>query len=344
MQVQNLRGATSSQCRNLFSIIIPNFNGENFLHDCLQSIMRSRYAHFEVIVVDNNSTDNSLEILRQFVDQKRIRLLPLEENVHYAKANNIGIKHSKGEFLIFLNNDTKVDENWLEGILGTFTKDKQIDAVQCMVRNMVERETCSKGGTLDYSGRLIPVEYLWQRNANLESERRIFWGTGAALAIRRSALDRVHGFDPNLPTDEVDLCWRINLSGGKIELAPKAIVYHYGSASFGNKLNARRVYYGEISMLTALLRNFGLQSLFRALAHFLSFLPMAIILDVIVRRRADVLLSRIEAYFHVLKDMRKILSQRLFVQRRIRRVDDAQIRRLMVKPNPLLYLRHSQKV
>jgi hypothetical protein len=305
--------------------------------------MRSRYRFFEVIVVDNNSTDRSLEILRHFRNSETIKLVLLRRNVHFARANNIGIHQSKGKFLVFLNNDTKVDEAWLDEILSTFNKNDKIAAVQCMVLSMAGRDANSKGGTLDYSGRLLPVDCLWQTDPSLESERRIFWGTGAALVIRKSILDSVGAFDPSLPTDEVDLCWRINLSGGKIVLAPTAKVYHYGSASFGSKLNSQRLYYAEISMLTAVLRNFDRSSLLHAIYYFTSFLPMAAASDIIIRRRVDVLLFRLMAYFHILGSLRKIFSQRRFVQNRIRKVHDTEIKRLMVKPNPLLYYKHFQK-
>ena len=212
-----------------------------------------------------------------------------------------------------------------------------------MLLNIDGKEVQFLGGTLDYFGRYLPIQYLWQKNDNLRSEKRLFWGCGAALAIRRAAIERVGGFDPNLPTDEVDLCWRINLNGGKIVLAPRAIVYHYGSASFGSSLNALRVFYSEISLLTSFIRNFELWSVIRAFFFFFSFLPIAFAFDVIVRRRIDVLMCRAKASFHVLRNLSTTFSQRTLVQKKIRKVKESEIRKLMVKPNPMLYLRHSQR-
>ena len=309
----------------------------------MQSILASHNGNFEVLIIDNNSTDSSLTKLDKFTYDRRVTIIPLAENIHYAQANNLGIERSKGEFLLFLNNDTTVDANCLDEILKIFNEFSDIDAVQCLLLNMTNHQMQPLGGGLDYSGRLLPIKYLWNKNNALKEQKRLFWGSGAALVVRRSTLEKVNGFDPGLPTDEVDLCWRINLAGGKIVLAPKAIVYHFGSASFGHDINARRTYYGELACLTGILRNFDLFSLSYALFYFLLTLPLSVGLDLVIRKRPDVFVKRMSAYCTIFTRMPKTLSQRLFVQKNIRKVSDSQIKRLMVHPNPIFYIRNSQK-
>lgn len=327
----------------MFSIIIPNYNGDKYLTSCLGSILSSTYENFELIIIDNNSTDGSLKLLDRFRNDKRIKIVPLANNIGYALANNLGIKNSKGDFLVFLNNDTCVDSQWLTELLKIFNIDHSVAAVQCMLLNMLEPGIYSLGGSLDYSGRFVPIECLWHSSPALKAQKRLFWGSGAALVVRRSVLEKTGGFDSELPNDEVDLCWRINLLGGRILLAPKAIVYHVGSGSFGKKLNAKRIYYSERSMLTSCFRNFGFRSLTCSYVYLLSYLPMAIALDIIFRKRIDVLLNRANAYLQFLVNFRKIYSQRLFVQNNIRKITDTEIRKLMIKPNPFLLQRYSQK-
>lgn len=326
----------------MFSIIVPNYNGEDFLEKCLGSILSTIYSDFELIVVDNNSSDNSMKILNHFAEDKRVKIVTLGKNVGYGPANNIGIKHSKGEFLVFINNDTSVHPFWLSEIYRSFSSDKSVAAVQCMLLNMTSPGVYSLGGSLDYSGRLVPIECVWDISPWLKTQHRIFWGSGAALSIRRSILEKIGGFDPELPNDEVDICWRINLSGGKILLSPNAVVYHYGSGSFGTELNAKRTYLAERSMLTSSFRNFDLRSFSMAFVYLLSSLPMAFALDILFRRRADIVLSRAEAYFEVLTNLKKINSQRNYVQTSIRNIKDSELKKLMLKPNPWLLLRYSQ--
>lgn len=333
----------SNLTEKLFSIIIPNYNGEKFLEKCVGSILSSSYGNFELIIIDNNSSDNSLKILNNFAKDKRVKIIPLSQNVGFAPANNIGIKRSKGEFLVFINNDTYVDAKWLSELIKIFTLDENVAAIQCMLLNMVSSGVYSMGGSLDYSGRLIPVEYLWANSPSLKAQNRILWGCGAALSVRRSTIKKTGGFDVKLPNDEVDLCWRINLQGGKILLAPKSIVYHYGSGSFGNTLNAKRIYHAERSLLTACYRNFDLWSFLVALVYFMAFLPMAFAQDILIRKRSDIVLNRIKAYFHVLLNLREINSQRNYVQSNIRQVKDDAIKILMIKPDPLLLFKNSQR-
>ncbi len=326
----------------MFSIIVPNYNGEKFLEKCLSSILSTIHSDFELIVIDNNSSDSSMKILDHFARDKRVKIVTLDDNIGYGPANNIGIKHSKGEFLVFINNDTSVDPFWLSEIYNSFSSDKSVAAVQCMLLNMISPGVYSLGGSLDYSGRLVPIECVWDTSPCLKEQNRLFWGSGAALSIRRSVLEKIGGFDPELPNDEVDICWRINLNGGKILLAPNAVVYHYGSGSFGTKLSVKRIYLSERSMLTSSFRNFDLKSFSMAFVYLLSFLPMAFALDILFRRRADIVLGRAKAYFEVLINLRKINSQRNYVQTNIRNVKDSELRKLMLKPNPWLLLRYSK--
>lgn len=333
----------SNLAGNLFSVIIPNFNGEKFLDKCISSILSSKYDNFELIIIDNHSSDRSLSILNYYAKDARVKIVPLSQNVGFGPANNIGIKHSKGEFLVFLNNDTYVEENWLSELLKVFALDNAVDAVQCMLLNMVSPGIYSMGGSLDYSGRYLPIDCLWNRLPVLKTQNRIFWGCGAALSIRRSVLKITGGFDPCLPNDEVDLCWRINLQGGKILLATKSVVYHYGAGSFGNILSSERIYCSERSMLTSGFRNFDSWSLSLASIYLQAFLVTALAQDVFFRKRPDIVVNRLKAYVHVLFNLKLLNSQRKYVQSRIRKVKDLDIKKLMTPPNPFSLYQHSQK-
>jgi GT2 family glycosyltransferase len=333
----------SNLTEKLFSIIIPNYNGEKFLEKCIGSILSSSYGTFELIIIDNNSSDNSLKILNNFAKDKRVKIIPLSQNVGFAPANNIGIKHSKGEFLVFINNDTYVDAKWLSELIKIYTLDENVAAIQCMLLNMVSSGVYSMGGSLDYSGHYVPIECVWNNSPIMKTQNRLFWGSGAALSIRRSVLEKTGGFDACLPNDEVDLCWRINLQGGKILLATQAIVYHFGSGSFGNRLSARRIYYSERSMLTSCFRNFDSCSFSVALLYLQAFLVMALAQDVFFRKRSDIVVNRLKAYVAVLSNLSELNSQRKYVQNKIRKVKDTDIKKLMMRPNPLLLFQYSQK-
>ena len=97
-----------------FSIIIVNYNSKRLLYNCVNSVVNNLSdIDYEVIVVDNNSSDNSFDLCRS-IDDERIKMIPLNENLGFAKANNLGVKHSSGRFLHFLNPDTEVDHKLAE--------------------------------------------------------------------------------------------------------------------------------------------------------------------------------------------------------------------------------------
>ena len=117
----------------LISIVIVNFNGERFIRNCLNSVLKTKYPYFEIIVVDNNSTDKSARILDEFRGNPRVKTIFLCENLHFAGGNNVGIRHSRGKYVVFLNSDTTVDPNWLGELHKSFQSNGKISAVQCLL-------------------------------------------------------------------------------------------------------------------------------------------------------------------------------------------------------------------
>jgi GT2 family glycosyltransferase len=326
-----------STSATLISVIIVNFNGERFIKDCLDSVLKTNYPNFEIIVVDNNSKDNSAKILEGFSVDPRVKIVLLKKNLQYAGGNNVGIKSSKGEYVVFLNFDTVVNQNWLTELNRTFELNERISAVQSLLFRSEGKKFDSLGGTIDYCVKLIPAVHLWSRNEAAKKELRLFYGCGAALAVRRNVLERTGFFDPDLPTDEVDLCWRINLSGGHIVLAPKSIVFHFRSGAFGKKLSKQRVFFAELAASSAILKNYELRNVISVLPYFAFFFMAAAGFDVLVRHDPSIILFRLKAYVQVLQNLRKILQKRFQVQRYIRRVPDVELRGLMIRPN-LAYL------
>jgi GT2 family glycosyltransferase len=324
--------------KGLISVIIVNFNGERFIGDCIKSVLDTNYASLEVIVVDNHSTDESLKILGKFRNDPRVETILLRKNLHYAGGNNVGIRNSKGEYLLILNNDTIMEHDCLKELVARFESDRDISAVQCLLAKMGENGLDSIGGTIDYCGRLMPVSFLWLRNSKAKKQKRIFWGGGAALGVRRSVLENVGHFDLEVPTDEVDLCWRINLAGGKIVLEPKAIVNHFGSGSFGKELKKERLFLGELARLSSVTKNYEVGNLLKYAPYMASYLIITLGWDVFFRNRADFASFRLRAYVRVLKDLRRIFRKRSTVQKYIRKVKDSELRKLMIRPNPYYYL------
>ena len=126
------------------SIIIPHWNNTDILSDCLESITLTSYLDLETIVVDNASTDDSVEWVRS--NYTKVKLVENDENYGYAGGCNIGAEYASGEYLIFLNNDTTQDPNWVSNLVDTISSNSKIAAVQPKVLNFFDKNL------FDYAG------------------------------------------------------------------------------------------------------------------------------------------------------------------------------------------------
>ena len=141
------------------SVIILNFNGENYLERCLFSVLSTTYPNFEVIFIDNASTDSSLEkVEKGFGNDQRLRVFSSSKNLGFSRGNIFGFSHAKGEYIAFLNNDTIVDPYWLEALVSTMEKDETIGLAGSTILSMDGKKLRGAGGLWsDYLLFLYPV-------------------------------------------------------------------------------------------------------------------------------------------------------------------------------------------
>lgn len=215
------------------SVVIANYNGENYLRTCLTALLRSSIKNYEIIVIDNNSTDSSIEIVREFKKKdSRIGILRNKVNIGVPASRNIAISRCRGEIVIFLDNDTEVRKDSLEQLIKPLINDKSIGASQALLLDFENRHLIQMAG-----GHLIP-QAIWlmgfyERREYKEIKPMLgvtnIIAISAALAVKRQILDRIGGYDPLLYnyTDDLDFSWRIWIAGFRVVLAYKSIVYHY---------------------------------------------------------------------------------------------------------------------
>ena len=219
------------------SIIIPHHNGEELLFNCLESILNQiSIKDFEIIVVDNRSIDNSADKAKEKFPS--INLLKSETNLGYSGGCNFGAKNAKGEYTIFLNNDTLHTKNWIEELIGFLDKNPQAGAAQPKILNATNKDTFDyaggAGGYIDkycfpfVRGRIF--NSLEKDSNQYDDVKKIFWASGAAFIIRTELLRELNYFD-NIYfayMEEIDLCWRLQALGLGIWNVPTSVVYHFG--------------------------------------------------------------------------------------------------------------------
>jgi len=329
--------------RNVFvTIVIANFNGENFLEDCLDSVFASTFTNYELIIVDDGSTDSSLKIIDKYkLKDKRIDLIKNDKNLGAAASRNKAIKVAHGEIVVFLDNDTVTDKHWIEFILDTFHESKNVGAVQALILDFKNRDSIQMAG-----GKLIPeTAWLvpfnqWQsyKKINKNLKVREIVAISAALAVKREVLEKVGGFDEKeaVTTEDLDFCWRIWLSGYKILLSPKALVYHYTRSveerSF-MRVNYRKIYFHLAkNSFRSILKNYELlNSILYLLTSLLVNFGRGFYM-IVSKKSISPLLGSLDGLFWNIINIGDTLSERKKIQRN-RKVSDKNLRKLMFVNN-----------
>ncbi len=218
------------------TIVLVNFNDKAHLEDCLSSLEKgtSRLAA-EVILVDNYSRDGSPELVRTAFPW--VRLIQNKENLGYARANNIGINASSGEFLLFLNTDTVVPPEALPALVAEIRARTQVGAAGPALVHENGRFQVSFGGSRNFFSEIGQKFFLNPYYKNVlghsTKPRDVRWVSGACLLARRKAVEEAGFFDENffLYFEDIDLCLRMREKGWKIVFFPSVRITHEGAAT-----------------------------------------------------------------------------------------------------------------
>lgn len=239
----------------LVSVIILNWNGEAFLRQCLDSLLETKYPNIEILVVDNGSTDNSIDVIQSF---SNVRLIKNAHNLGYAAGNNVGLKLAKGKYISTLNNDVVVDTSWLSRAVEIFEKMETVGVVGC--RQMQYYDKSKIDGlyhTIDPFLSFPP--FGW--NQKYEAPERQLSGyvlsvNGGSAIYRKKMLEDIGLLDEHFYAycEEVDLCLRGFYAGWDVVFVPSAVVYHMGGASF-NKIRKRQLFLRDRNRLWLLYKN-----------------------------------------------------------------------------------------
>ena len=318
------------------SIIIVNLNGGELIRNCLYSVFQTKYPKFEVIVVDNGSTDGSIELIQSVAEKRPIsvKIIKNQRNLGFAEGNNIGIRNSNGEFIAFLNNDTVVDPNWLYHLIVVLEGDRKIAAVQSLLFTSDGSKINSLGGTIDILGTAEDrVRLIDNATAKIvQGTEEVFSACAASMVVRKSVLKEVGEFDSKFFAyfEDVDLCWRIRLRGYKVVLDLNSIVYHIGQATskkFFKRVFDFHLYKNQIAML---IKNYHVKNLLKVLPRVL-LLYIFRIMNGLIKNDADLAIAPLRALHWNVKELRYLLQQRRFVQRKVRRVSDDYITKMMIR-------------
>jgi GT2 family glycosyltransferase len=246
----------------LVTVIILNWNGREFLDDCLCSLQAQSFKNFETVFVDNGSTDNSVYYVKEHFGSQ-VRLLELPENRGFAGGNNEGIAIAKGEYIALLNNDTEVDIHWLENLVECIEQDENVGMVGSKVLNFYRRREIDNTGHLMYPDGLNRGRgRLEEDHGQYDNKRDILFPSGCAALYRKIMLDEMGGFDEAFFAygDDADIGLHGRFLGYGALYCPRAVVYHKYSATAGS-YSPMKAFYVERNRVWILLKYFPIRNI-----------------------------------------------------------------------------------
>lgn len=230
----------------LISINLLTFNGQQYIQACLDSVLKQTYSNIEILIIDNASADKTIDYLKELrIKNWKSRIIFNQKNIGFSGGHNQGIRESRGEFVLCLNQDVVLDKGFIKNAVGFFEKDKKIAAVQGKVLRMpFSSKLIDTTGLVMLKNRRIIARGQGQIDKEqYENAEEIFGVDGAVPVYRREALEDVRinseYFDEDFfcYKEDVDLAWRLRLYNWKAIYQPKAVAWHWRSAGDSAAVN-----------------------------------------------------------------------------------------------------------
>jgi len=291
------------------SVIVVNYNGRGLIVDCLRALEKQSFSDFDVIVVDNGSSDDSIMIIQEFARRNNLRvdikIIALRNNLGFARGCVVGLNYSKAEFVGLLNNDTEADQKWLEELIQAMRSDSNIGI--CASKMIVKDADILDSAGDGFSFLLKGFKRGEGEKASLYNERKYIFGACAGAALYRKKMIEEIGFldeDFFLIHEDTDLNFRAQLYGWKVLYVPTAIVYHKVRSSIG-KNSRLAIYYSLRNKELVRIKNLPLQIFIRCFAEFIIEMVTEFLYFAIKHRQFLLYIEGKKNALRIFKKMRK---------------------------------------
>lgn len=302
---------------NKIAVVILNWNGKKLLEQFLPSVIKfSDREWVEVIVADNDSTDDSIEFLNS--EYPNLKTIVLDKNYGFADGYNKALAQLNHEYFVLLNSDVEVSENWLDPIYHMFENESDVAAAQPKIKAFNKKEDFEYagacGGYIDHLGypfcRGRIFDTIESDFGQYDKVSEVMWASGASLFIRSEIYKEVGGLDADFfaHMEEIDLCWRIKNRGYRIICHPESTVYHVGGATLPNH-SSHKLYLNFRNNLYMLFKNLSTEKL-------LTTLLLRMILDgvaamkFLVSLEFDNFMAILKAHYSFYSNMGKMRNKR----------------------------------
>lgn len=294
-----------------FSVVIPNWNGQQFLQVCLDALLAQTHPDVEIIVVDNASADGSQAYIRSHYPT--VVLMELATNEGFTGACNAGLRRASGALVALLNNDTEADQGWAASIVDVFARYPQVGSVASKMLLFDRRDTIHTVGDGFRTDGSAFNRGVWEHDSGqYDQEEYVFSACGGSSAYRRTMLDEIGLLDDDFffLLEDIDLGWRIQLAGWRTLYTPHAIVYHHLSATGGG---ATASYYDGRNALYVLVKNLP-GPLWRRYARQIMGRQLALALDALRAWRGAAARARLRGMLMGWLTLPRMLRKRRAIQ------------------------------
>lgn len=310
------------------SAIISNYNGVklNLILPSLASILKADYPNFEVIMVDNASSDNSTSLIRKkFGRDKRLKIVENPINM-YSQGLNLGIKVASGEYIAFFNNDIEFKEGYFQNIIKAFDKNPKVALIQAKLLYYYDHQIIdSAGETMDMYGNPITIGRGEQDLGQYDKPKEILSACGAAAVVRRSILAKVGAIDADygIGYEDMDLALRIRLEGFKVLYCPSAGIYHKrGKTDLSSLVRVKVRWHFNKNRFATMIKNYPTLLLLKTLPVTILLYIGAGLWEIFLKGKISLGLTRFTAMFWIILNAPNLIKKRVTIRKNINKVGE----------------------
>ncbi|MCX7878875.1 MAG: glycosyltransferase family 2 protein [Ignavibacteria bacterium] len=285
------------------SIIILNHNGSVFIEKCISSVLNQSYENFEIVFLDNASTDESCELMSKMFRDDRIKIIRSDKNLGFAGGNNQAMKYCSNDLIVLLNNDTEVDRNWLNNLVQA-VKEKNTVASSYVITEGIPEKYYKTNGS---------VSYLMYNVMNVfKSNDQIFYPNGCSVIFRKSEIPEPFDEEYFFYGEDVYLGLLARFSDMKIKFARDSLVFHKGSGT--KSASETKTFYQERNRFLNLYTFFSWSYILRILPYIFFNHSTNLILSLIDRKKSftGLLKAYVWFYFNIPVILRKRKKMKAF--------------------------------
>lgn len=318
------------------AVIVLNYNGKQFLDDCLSSLKRQSYKNYQVWVLDNASSDGSIDYIKKRYPW--VKVIKNKRNDGTAEGSNVAARKTESKYIVFMSNDIKADKNCLKYLVKTLDEDEKVGLCSSKLLRFEKDKKTGKSLIDNVGGDLDIYGFGWPRGVlstgkQWEKRKDVAFSYGGSFIIRRHLFEKLDGYDRRYFTlgDDIDLSWRVRLLGYRVMVNPASFIYHKVSATLGIIFSTpQRRFWSERNCLRTLLKNYEVKNLFLILPRYFVIEMMEAGFFLFFKRQPRVVFGLIKAFLWNLVNLPDTLRERVRIQK-MRVVKDEEILKMMFK-------------